>query len=59
MPKLDITTEEQHMIIEALITISKSAKRAQKTSQSPQIREVYQKHEQTITQVLLKVQAAK
>lgn len=59
MPKLDITEQEQHILVEALAQQVRSAQRAQKTGKTPRIQEVYKEHERVLTELETKVARAK
>ena len=59
MPKLELTQDEITMILNAIDTETKSAKRAQNTGKTPQIREVWQTHQRTLESLSHKIAAAK
>lgn len=59
MPKIDLTNDEQTMIMEALNTEIKSAKRAQNAGKTPHIKEVYQTHERVLQTLSNKIATAK
>jgi hypothetical protein len=59
MPKVDLDTNDITIIHDALDQAAKSAKRAQNTGKSPQIREVYAAHERAIHQVSAKLSTSK
>lgn len=59
MPKLDITVDEQTIILEALAQATKSAQRAQNTGKTPQIKQVYLEFEKMLTAVSGKIAGAK
>lgn len=60
MPKLDITKDEQTIILEAMHQAVTSAQRQQNAKKgSPQIKEVYAVHERVLQALTLKIADAK
>ena len=59
MPKIDITTDEQTLLLEALSQATGSAKRAQTTGKTPKIKEVYAEHERVLAALAGKIAGAK
>lgn len=59
MPKIELTHEEITEVLNALDSAEKSAKRAQNTGKSPQIKEVYRIHEAGIKALSAKFATAK
>lgn len=59
MPKIDFTPEEMTQIAAALETEIKSAKRAQNTSRTPQLKAVWEQHEATLAALRGKVMSAR
>lgn len=59
MPKLDLTTDEQTIVLNALAQATSSAQRAQKTGKTPRIREVYLEHERVLRALEAKIAGAK
>lgn len=60
MPKLELTKDEQVILVDALNLAKSSAARQQNAKKgSPMIKEVYAVAERVVTALLLKVQDAK
>lgn len=59
MPKIDITEPEQKLLLQALETETKSAKRAQNTGKNPEIIAVWERHEQELLKLNAKIYGAK
>jgi len=59
MPKLDITNDEQNLIITCVETELKSAARAQNNGKTPQIKEVYGAQVKVLEALKTKINAAK
>lgn len=59
MPKIELTTDEVTMTLNAIDTEIKSAKRAQNTSKTPQLREVWATHQRVLESLSHKYANAK
>lgn len=59
MPKIDLTPDEITQIATCVETELKSAKRAQNTSKTPQLKEVWLMHERALEQLKAKITSAK
>lgn len=59
MPKIDLTEGEVTELLNALDMAGKSARRAQNTGRSPQIKEVWATHERSIQNLANKLMNAK
>lgn len=59
MPKIDLTDNEVTLLLEGVDMLVKSARRAQNTGRSPQIKQVWQEHERQYIAMDTKLRAAK
>lgn len=59
MPKVDLTPDEITMLAQCIETEAKSAKRAQTTSKTPQLKEVWLTHERALEALKVKVTSSK
>lgn len=59
MPKLDLTQDEITMLMNAMNTEIKSAKRSQNSGKTPQIKQIYYQHERTLAALCDKIASAK
>lgn len=59
MPKIELTTDEATMVLNAIDSEIKSAKRAQNTGKTPQIREVWATHQRVLESLSHKFANAK
>lgn len=57
--KLEITENEQPLLVSAIDQSIASAKRSQTSGKTPQIKQVYQQHESVLQALKAKVLAAK
>jgi len=58
LPKIDLTNAEVTELLNAVDLAAKSAKRAQNTGKTPQIKEVYRIHEQGLLNLEAKLKRA-